>query len=211
MTDSTTEDGVLLYWLPLGAGDAVPCVRWNGRLFEALAARHGHREACDLFHSALEVCLDGDRFVIELAPAWSGGGDGRGVVAVGPVGLRPLGRSRFFRYEVRRWRGGVIPDASQVAGAPHRLVSTREGVSRLLDAVKDFPTLTWGRDELGTGDMWNSNSLISWVLARSGHDLSTVAPPKGGRAPGWNAGMVAAARRAIDEGTTVTGLPAIEG
>ena len=28
-----------------------------------------------------------------------------------------LGRSRFFRYEVRRWRGGVIPDVSEAVAA----------------------------------------------------------------------------------------------
>jgi hypothetical protein len=35
--------GVLLYWLPLGAGGHF--VRWNGRLYEALAARRDHRAA----------------------------------------------------------------------------------------------------------------------------------------------------------------------
>ena len=59
-----------------------------------------------------------------------------------------------------------------------------------------FRTVTWGRDELGTGDMWNSNSLISWLLARSGHDTDAVAPPAGGRAPGWSAGLMVAAREA---------------
>jgi hypothetical protein len=44
-----------------------------------------------------------------------------------------------------------------------------------------------------TGEMWNSNSLISWVLASSGHDLTGVAPPGDGRAPGWDAGALAAA------------------
>jgi hypothetical protein len=59
-----------LYWLPLGAGDASYCVRWNGRVFEAIAARHERREARDLYHSALEVHLGADRFVIEMAPEW---------------------------------------------------------------------------------------------------------------------------------------------
>jgi hypothetical protein len=57
------------------------------------------------------------------------------------------------------------------------------------------PSLTWGRDDLGTGDMWNSNSLISWVLARTGHDMTTVRPPDRGRAPGWQAGLVLASRQ----------------
>jgi hypothetical protein len=51
----------------------------------------------------------------------------------------------------------------------------------------------------GTGDMWNSNSLISWLLARSGHHLDAVAPPAHGRAPGWAAGLVLAARQRATE------------
>src|ERR1041385_9520205 len=46
---------VELYWLPLGAGDASHCVRWNGRIFEAIAARRQHRHARDLYHSPLRV------------------------------------------------------------------------------------------------------------------------------------------------------------
>jgi hypothetical protein len=40
--------------------------------------------------------------------------------------------------------------------------------------------------------MWNSNSLISWLIARSGLDVEAVHPPAGGRAPGWDAGLVMA-------------------
>jgi hypothetical protein len=52
-----------------------------------------------------------------------------------------------------------------------------------------------GRDELRTGEMWNSNSLISWLLARAGIDTDGLEPPVGGRAPGWNAGVVVAGRQ----------------
>ncbi|MGH2589776.1 MAG: hypothetical protein ACRDGW_03145, partial [Actinomycetota bacterium] len=52
----------------------------------------------------------------------------------------------------------------------------------------------WGRDELRTGDMWNSNSLISWLLLRAGVDTGQILPPSGGRAPGWDAGLVVARR-----------------
>jgi hypothetical protein len=41
---------------------------------------------------------------------------------------------------------------------------------RLLQAVAGFPTRTSGLDELGTGEMWNSNSLVSWLLVSSGHE-----------------------------------------
>src|SRR5207244_760252 len=56
------------------------------------------------------------------------------------------------------------------------------------------PTPVWGRDELRAGEMWNSNSVISWLLARSGVAVEAVHPPAGGRAPGWHAGLVVARR-----------------
>jgi hypothetical protein len=185
------QDGawVDLYWLPLGAGDASHCVRWNGRVFEALAARHERREVRDLYHSALEVHLGPDRFVIEMAPAWGNKQDDRGAVSNGSVGLPWLGHSRFFRYEVRRWRNGSIPDVSEAVTSPLRLSSDSVRAQRVLDLVPAFPTLTWGRDELHTGDMWNSNSLTAWLLARGGHETELVEPPLFGRAPGWAAGL----------------------
>jgi hypothetical protein len=42
--------------------------------------------------------------------------------------------------------------------------------------------------------MWNSNSVIAWVIARSGIDADPIQPPAGGRAPGWHAGLVLARR-----------------
>ena len=185
-----------LYWLPLGAGDASHCVRWNGRIFEAVAARYERREARDLYHSALEVHLGTDRFAIEMAPVWGNRDADRGVVSEGSVGFPWLGRSRFFRYEVRRWRSGRIPDVSEAVGGPVRMSSDVDRARRVLDVVAAFPILTWGRDELHTGDMWNSNSLIAWLLARSGHGTSRIEPPPRGRAPGWQAGLVVAARQA---------------
>jgi hypothetical protein len=64
---------------------------------------------------------------------------------------------------------------------------------RLLDLVPLVPTAVWGRDELDAGDMWNSNSVISWLLTGAGIDAALIEPPHGGRAPGWKAGLVAAA------------------
>jgi hypothetical protein len=43
--------------------------------------------------------------------------------------------------------------------------------------------------------MWNSNSLTSWLLARTGHDMIAIRPPSHGRAPGWRAGLELAARQ----------------
>lgn len=199
-----TGSSVTLYWLPLGAGTGAHCVRWSGRGFEALAALCGHRGRQDLYHSALEVRLDGERFAIEMAPVWQSRDGGRGVVCEGAVGLRPLGRSRLFRYEVRCWRGGSIPDLAEAVDSPRCLSTDRPRAARVLELVPGFPPATWGRDELRAGEMWNSNSLIAWLLARSGHDVAAVAPPANGRAPGWSAGLRVAARAPTEAPPEVT-------
>jgi len=183
-----------LHWLPLGAGGH--SVRWNGRAYEAVKARRERRPTMALFHAALIVDLDDETYAIEQAPA--GDRDGaarRGVVAVGPVGTRWASRWRLFRYEVRVWPGGRIPDLSEAVDSPRHLSADGGVARRLLHAVARVPTPTWGRDELGTGEMWNSNAVIAWSLAAAGIDPSTVAPPPGGRAPGWNAGVVVAGRQ----------------
>jgi hypothetical protein len=182
-----------LYWMPLGAGGA-RCVRWSGRRLEALVARHEHRPVRDLYHSALVVRLGTDRFVIEMAPVWSTAAQNRGVVGEGAVGLPWLGFTQLFRYEVRCWCNGVIPDIAEAVASPQRLSSDGIRAQRVLELVPAFPLVTWGLDELHTGDMWNSNSLIAWLLARSGHDTDLVRLPRHGRAPGWSAGLVVAAR-----------------
>jgi hypothetical protein len=105
-----------------------------------------------------------------------------------------MGRWRVFRYEVRRWRDGVIADADEAVASP-QLLSQDPVVARcLLEQVGSLPSPVWGRDELGAGEMWNSNSVVAWLLARSGVPTGTIRPPAGGRAPGWQAGLVAARR-----------------
>jgi hypothetical protein len=184
--------GVDLYWLPLGAGGH--SVRVNGRIFEAIAAGLERRRRCDLYHSALEVLTPGGRFVIEQAPVGLGDGAERGVVVEGPVGARVIGRFRLFRYEIRRWRDGVIPDVDEAVDSPRRLTDDRDCARRVLELAPEVPIAVWGRDELGTGEMWNSNSVIAWLLTRSGLDTDSLQPPVGGRAPGWRAGVVVARR-----------------
>jgi len=72
-----------LYWLPLGAGGRF--VRLNGRIYEAVAARHDKRAPCDLYHSALVVTVPEGEFVIEQAwPIPDRDGVRRGVVAALP-------------------------------------------------------------------------------------------------------------------------------
>jgi hypothetical protein len=180
-----------LYWLPLGAGGWF--VRLNGRIYEAIRARRERRRPFDLYHSALEVSVPEGRFVIENSwPIPDDDGASRGVVVEGPVGSRRMGRYRVFRYEVRRWRDGVIPDADEAVASPQRLSDDPQLARRLLDLVGSVPRLVWGRDQIGVGDMWNSNSVISWLLARTGLPTDMIGPPAGGRAPGWETGLVMA-------------------
>jgi hypothetical protein len=153
------------------------------------------RRAFDLYHSALEVFVPEGRFIIEQAwPIRDSDGPSRGVAVEGSVFSRRLGRFRLFRYELRRWRNGIIPDGNEAVASPQRVSDDPELARRLLDIVGFVPTPVWGRDEQRTGEMWNSNSVISWLLARSGVPTDTIQPPPGGRAPGWNAGLVMAHR-----------------
>lgn len=183
-----------LSWLPLGAGPGSAVVRVTGRAYEALSASHQHRPRCRLFHTALTVRVDGVAWAIEMTPDWSADHPGREVVVRGPVGLARLGRFRWFRYEVHRWRDGVVDDIASAVDSPQRLSTDGGTARRLLALVPDVPPATWGRDEQHAGEMWNSNSLNAWLLARSGHTLEDLHPPDHGRAPGWSAGLAVAAR-----------------
>jgi len=170
-------------------------VKASGKIFEFAAAVIGRRRRCNLYHSALIVRDSDGPIVIEMTPVVDANGAQRGVVGEGAVGVRWLGRFRLFRYEIRRWTSGVIPD-QQYAHATLSATSESASARQLLDLVPFVPTPVWGRDELRTGDMWNSNSVTSWLLTRSGVDLDQLKPPFGGRAPGWDAGVVVATRAA---------------
>jgi hypothetical protein len=182
-----------LSWIPLGAGQRI--VRGSGWIFEALAAAVGRRRRQRLYHSALVAhTADGPVFV-EMAPIPPRSTPAaRGVVAEGAVGAVALGRFRVLRYEVRRWRNGDIPDLVHAVSSPV-LVSSDSAVVRMaLAVVAEVPSPTWGRDELDAGEMWNSNSVVSWVLTRVGVEAAAGRPPGDGRAPGWDAGVRVAER-----------------
>jgi hypothetical protein len=211
--DLSTDNGttgtaaVDLYWLPVGAGDG-PLFPLSCRVYEALVARIERRPTCDLYHSALQVHLSEGTFVIEQAPVPDLNGKERGVVAEGAVGRRWARRFRVCRYEVRRWHGGQLPDIAYAVDSPRRLSNDEDRARRVLEQVARVPTPVWGRDELATGEMWNSNSIIAWVIARSGIETATIRPPANGRAPGWQAGLVVARnglgpRGPVDQGATV--------
>jgi hypothetical protein len=201
--------GIDLYWLPLGAGGNF--VRLNGVVYEAVKARLDRRPVCDLYHSALQVVVPEGRYVIENTPVVDSRGEQRGVVLEGSVGARWAGRFRMFRYEMRRWRDGVIDDIGEAVDSPRRLSSDPHDARRLLELVPKLPALVWGRDEVGAGEMWNSNSMISWLITRTGLDASSIKPPTRGRAPGWNAGILAAARALDDDSSTNGAYPALLG
>lgn len=192
-----SHTGVYLYWIPLGAG-GTGFVSLNGRIYERLVARRQRRPALDLYHTALEVRLSAARFVVEtMWPRPDRGTATRGVLVEGAVFSEVLGFTRLFRYEVRRWRDGLLPDADHAVGGARLVLAGVEPAVRLLDLVERVPPLTWGRDPTGSGDMWNSNSVVSWLLTMGGADMSDTLPPPHGRAPGWGAG-VEVARMALD-------------
>ena len=141
------------------------------------------RPAAPLYHSALQVRVDDATYAVEMTPAWPRHRDDRGVVAVGPVGLRALGRLRAFRYEIRIWRGGAIGDVGDAVGGPVRL-GDADGARRLLALAPSVPVHVWGRDELGAGDMWNSNSVVAWLLAGSGSTPGASPRRTAGARPG---------------------------
>ncbi len=181
-----------LYWIPLGAG-GVGFVRMNGRIYEAVTARLERRPPLQLLHTALEVHLPEGRFTIENAwPSPDADIESRGVVMEGPVFGRSMARFRPLRYEVRCWRDGTIPDAGESINSPELLSTNPATAWRMLDLVARVPPMIWGRDEVGTGEMWNSNSVVSWLITKSGLPIDSVRPPPGGRAPGWRAGTVVA-------------------
>jgi hypothetical protein len=133
------EASIALYWLPLGAGGWF--VRLNGRIYEAIHALLERRRPLDLYHSALEVRVPEGRFVIENSwPIPDADGASRGVVVEGPVGSRRIARFRVFRYEVRRWRDGIIADADEAVASPQLLSDDPLLARRLLDLVGSLQT-----------------------------------------------------------------------
>jgi len=161
--EEASASSIELYWIPLGAGQQ--SVRVNGVLFEALRATVERRERCELYHSVLRLRVPSGAYWVEMAPVADGRGERRGVVAEGPVGLRLLGRARLFRYEIRRWRDGVVPDLAYAVESPVLVTTDADRAAAAFDAVPQVPTLVWGRDESHVGEMWTCNSVISWALA----------------------------------------------
>lgn len=216
MADTPTNEGadapprLELSWIPLGAGGQV--VRRCGGLYERIVAFRQGRPPSDLYHAALVATSETGRYTIEMTPVPDEHGDRRGVVGGGAVGSTLLGRWRIFRYEVRCWPDGCIPDLPYAVGPPVVVSSDPDEIARVIEVVRDVPRFVWGRNIPGVRDMWNSNSVVAWTLSRAGVVERAGSPPSGGRAPGWAAGIEAARRPALTggdarrvDGTGVTG------
>jgi hypothetical protein len=196
-----------LYWLPLGAGGWF--VSFNGRVYEWITAKRQRRRPLDLYHTALEVTAPEGRFIIENAwPIPDHNPEARGVTVQGPVWSPSLRRFRLFRYEIRRWRNGEIADIAYAVASPQRVSEDLAQVRALLALANEVPAHLWGRDELRAGDIWNSNSVISWLLTTAGVSAFDIHPPDGGRAPGWTVGALEAQRTS---GPAITGRTALVG
>ncbi|MCA9830082.1 MAG: hypothetical protein KC495_06400 [Dehalococcoidia bacterium] len=186
-----TECSADLYWMPVGAGTS-GFQQASLRFWESIEAARAHRPRARLFHSALKLSLAGEgAFTLELTPAFVGGP--LPPLATGPVGIRGADRIRLFRYQLRRVPGETLPDEEWAEGEPIHLTGDCDAVRRIVALAPSTPPHVWGRRVRGTKEMWTSDSVISWLLRSAGIDLSKVAIPPGGRAPGWSAGIALAA------------------
>ena len=181
-----------LYWIPLGAGGH--SVRFNGKIFEALQAARERRPRRDLYHAALSSTSAATATRSSLRRRPTADESSRGVVVTGAVGSRlwagsACSATRFAAVAVGRSRTSTTRSVARA-----RLSEDPAAVRRLLDLVSEVPALVWGRDEVGAGEMWNSNSVIAWLIARAGLPVGGLAPPACGRAPGWSSGVALAAR-----------------
>jgi hypothetical protein len=176
--------------MPVGAGTS-RFQQASLRFWEAIEAARARRPRVRLFHSALKLVDEaGEAYTLELTPAFIGGP--MAPLTTGPVGLRGADRFRLFRYQLRCVPGDRLPDEEFAYGPPRRLTSDCEAVRRIFELAPTVPRHVWGRRVAGTKEMWTSDSVISWLLVRSGVDLGDAGPPSGGRAPGWSAGLAVA-------------------
>ena len=107
------------------------------------------------------------------------------------INLVEMNGQRRLQAEKSRHRLGI---GQALESQSDDLTEARDAARRVLELAPSVPTAVWGRDELGTGEMWNSNSIVAWLIARSGVAAESISPPAGGRAPGWHAGLVVARR-----------------
>ncbi len=178
-----------LYWIPVAAGTS-RFQRASLRCWEAFEAARARRARAILYHSALKLrCSSGETSTLELTPAFLK--STVPAIATGPVGIHAAGRLRLFRYQLLCLPTERLPD-EEWAGSPVQLAGDCATVDRVFELMPQIPRHVWGRRVRGTREMWTSDSVVSWLLIEAGIDLSSIAPPAGGRAPGWDAGIALA-------------------
>lgn len=102
-----------------------------GRVYRRLQAWRERREPRALYPSALVALVPEGHFVMESAwPIPRGAHASRGVVVESAVFAHALGRLRAFRYEVRRWKDGIIRDAGWAVASPQRVVADKAARAR---------------------------------------------------------------------------------
>jgi hypothetical protein len=138
---TTCRATVDLHWIPLGAGGH--SVRFNGKVFEAISSLIDGRPRCEIYHSALTIHVPDGFFTVEMTPIPDRRGWQRGVVAEGAVGSRWAGNLRIFRYEIRCWRDGVIPDLRFTPVRPARLTDMVPTAERILEVLPSVPRAVW--------------------------------------------------------------------
>lgn len=186
MDDASLE----LYWIPVAAGTS-RAQQASLRFWEGFEAARARRRRAVLYHSALKFRLDGQRFTLELMPAFIR--TDAPPLMTGPVGVRGADRLRLFRYQLVCLPVDALPDEQWAVESPVRLSADSGAVRRVIELAPCVPRYAWGRRQRGTREMWTSDSVVSWLLVKAGVDLSRVHPPRGGRAPGWDAGKQLAA------------------
>ena len=176
---------VKLYWVPVGGTSVTDLLDFIANL---LIDNPGGKT---IYHSALRVQFEegGEckQYVIELTET-----------AESPPERRRVGETVEhnifgpFDYTIRLFRNGQIEDEAH-ATQPIELTTDcgiASNIAKLVEA-EDVPDLGYG-DKVGTRsgatDRWTSNSVVSWLLQRTGLNPGGIFPPSGGIAPGWDAG-----------------------
>ena len=197
-----------LYWIPLGAGGR--CVRFSGRVFEALQAARQHRQRCDLYHAALVVELDGEGYTIELAPSPDADTSSRGAGGywprreplrrlVAPVSLRGPLLSRRVHSRFRRGGRRTVPADQRPRRRPPA-ARPRRGRARARVGTR---RAEGGRDvELELDDRLADRQR--GALDRSASPATARSRPGLGRRPRWRL-AAAAFTQPIDPSSTPPG------
>jgi hypothetical protein len=103
----------------------------------------------------------------------------------GAVGSRLAGRYRLFRYEIRRWHDGVIPDIGEAVSSPVRVTQDLVQASLVLDLVESVPALVWDgtratRATCGIRTRWSHGCSLALASILAGYGRRPVVARRGG-------------------------------